>query len=189
MENSFTPYVLVYKEVCLEGSYLGSWEQPHFQRLLFVMPVGRKPSRGSSAQADDSGLCTPLLTTHCLKLVTWPQHRGEGPEVPFPPCQAEPALCSGQPHDNHTRANLNPPPCFLEPFLPALPLPDRVDPPCSKAPEVHASIALPSRGFVKWMRISVSSWPVRTSRTQASYPQVLNSAQHIRCLINEVFME
>ena len=114
----------------------------------------------------------------------------EGPEVPFLPCQAELGTLQWAAPTTAIPVQTSIFPCFLEPFLPApshslIELVQLVPKPLA----CIANIALPSRGFVKWMRVSVSSWPVRTSRTCRLIHSSEHSAQHIRCLINEVFME
>ena len=114
----------------------------------------------------------------------------EGPEVPFLPCQAELGTLQWAAPTTAIPVQTSIFPCFLEPFLPApshslIELVQLVPKPLA----CIANIALPSCGFVKWMRVSVSSWPVRTSRTCRLIHSSEHSAQHIRCLINEVFME
>ena len=176
--------------MCLEGSYLGTWEQPQSQRLLLVMPEGRKPSRGSSAGS--RGLWALHTTTHhsLAKASHMAPALWEGPEVPFLPCQAELGTLQWAAPTTAIPVQTSIFPCFLEPFLPApshslIELVQLVPKPLA----CIANIALPSRGFVKWMRVSVSSWPVRTSRTCHLIHSSEHSAQLIRCLINEVFME
>lgn len=192
MENSFySPTFLIYKEVCVLRAVTWVLGSSHNlkDRCLSCQRV-ESPLEDLQLAVEDSGLCTPLLITHWLKLVTCPSIMG-GARSALPPLPGW-ALHSavGNPHDSHTSANLNPLPCFLEPFLPA-PSPSLIElvQLVPKPLACIANIALPSRGFVKWMRVSVSSWPVRTSRTCCLIHSSEHSAQHIRCLINEVFME
>lgn len=124
--------------MCLEGSYSGAWQQPQSQRLLLVMPEGRKPSRGTSGGS--RGRWAPHTTTHhsLAKVSHMAPASWEGPEVPFLPCWLSSAFCSGQPP-------LKPYQCkpqsasLLSGIFLACPfrLPDRVGPACSKAPGVH----------------------------------------------------
>ena len=151
---------------------MGTWDQPQSQRLLLIMPEGRKPSRGTSGGS--RGRWALHTTTHHsltkashLAPASW-----EGPEVPFLPCWVSSAFCSGQhPPESRTNANLNP--CFLESFLPA-PSPSLIElvQLVPKPLACISSIALPSRGFVKWMRVICLLLASEDFKDLKSYPQL-----------------
>ena len=140
MENSFySPTFLIYKEVCVLRAVTWVLGSSHNlkDRCLSCQRV-ESPLEDLQLAVEDSGLCTPLLITHWLKLVTWPQHHGRGQKCPSCPARLSSALCSGQPPWQPYQCKPQSAPLLSGTFLACpFPLPDRVGPACSKAPGVH----------------------------------------------------
>ena len=156
MEKSFySPAFLVYKEVCALRAVTWVLGSSHnLKDCCLLCPREESPLEELQGAVEDAGLCTPPLTTHWLKLVTWPQHPGRGRKCPSSPAGWALPSAVGSPPESRTNANLNPLPCFLESFLPA-PSPSLIElvQLVPKPLACISSIALPSRGFVKWMRV------------------------------------